>query len=183
MSSRIERALPGEKLAVVEEFEGGDGTYTMGELVRASSLGRAIFEMKERRVKIEPIVNKARIPSTGDSVVGAVESIQSSLANIRIETVNGERSSAGFKGMLISENQRGRRTRKAVVAKPWDVIRATVVSNENSTIQLALNGQDDGVLYTICSVCGGGVVKLGRRVKCNDCGFTEERELAPDFGR
>ena len=183
MSSRKERkALPGEALAVVEEFEPGEGTYSAGESIRASSLGIAQFDLKQRKVIIKSPVKKQILPLKGNTIEGVVESAQPSVANIRITGINGEPSNANFSAMLIvRQDMHQRRQRRSIIAKPGDFIRATVISTKNAIIQLSLEHEKDGVLTSVCSICGGAVVKINDRVKCKECGYVEERALSPDF--
>ena len=175
-----EKVLPGTKLASIEEFEGGQGTYTRDDSVRALLLGRAQYDIKARKVTIQPVKTRSMIPSQGDSVTGTVEVAHSSMLSLRIQSVNGKDSAAGFTGLLLLGGQRGR-GKRPIIGKYSDVIRATVVSNRNGIIQLALKGKDDGVLLAICSSCGSKVSRHGTRIKCSFCDLLEERALSPDF--
>ena len=183
MSIRKERkTLPGEALAVVEEFEPGEGTYSIGDSIRASSLGTAEFDLKERKVIVKSPVKKQMLPSKGNTVEGVVETAMPSVANVKIISINGEPSNANFSAMLmVRQEGYQRRQRRSIIAKPGDLIRATVLSTKNAIIQLALEKEKDGVLTSVCSICGGAVVKINDRVKCKECGYMEERALSPDF--
>jgi exosome complex component CSL4 len=76
------------------------------------------------------------------------------------------------------------RRRRSSPVKPGDTIRAKVFSTKNSIYHLTLDAPDCGVLFTVCSVCGGSVIALGRdRVKCRECGTVDDRLLADDFIR
>lgn len=182
-SSKKERmVLPGEALAIVEEFEPGAGTYSTGESVRASALGVAEFDLKQRKVIVKSPVKKQPLPSKGGSVEGIVETAQPNVVNVRITSINGQSSNANFSGMLtVKQDTHQRRQRRAVIAKPGDYIRATVMSTKNAIIHLSLESEKDGVLTSVCSICGGGVVKINDRVKCKECGYMEERALSSDF--
>ena len=175
-----DKVLPGTKLASIEEFEGGQGTYTRDDYVRALFLGRAQYDMKARKVTIQPVKTRSMIPSQGDSVTGTVEVAHSSMLSLKILSINGKDSAAGFTGLLFLNIQRGR-GRRPIIGKYSDLVRATVVSNRNGIIQLALEGKDDGVLSAVCSSCGSKVSRHGTRIKCSFCGLLEERGLSPDF--
>jgi exosome complex component CSL4 len=174
---------PGEKLSVIEAFESGEGTFVDDGTVRALRVGRAVPNRDKRRISVKPIRNMGRVPRPGDIVVGIVETAQPSVANILIETINDKYSQSGFTGMLYSganRSQRGR-GRRRVTCKPGDIVRARVYSVKNSIFHISVDLPEEGVLRTVCSICGGVVVRIGDRVKCIECSYVEERKLASDF--
>ncbi len=183
ISEKSKRVVPGDMLAVIEEFSSSKGTYINGSSIRASKLGMANYNMKKKEIKIEPL-KKIKVPMVGDSVIGQVEAVQSNIANIRIYYINNERSLSNFVGMLVlkSESPMRRGREKAIICKLGDIIRAKVTSCKNAIVHLSINGDENGVVYAKCSLCGGNMNKIGQRVKCVECGFIEDRKLAFDFG-
>jgi len=183
ISEKSKRAVPGDMLAVIEEFSSSKGTYINGSSIRASKLGMANYNLKKKEIKIEPL-KKIKVPMVGDSVIGQVEAVQSNIANIRIYYINNERSLSNFVGMLVlkSESPMRRGREKTIICKLGDIIRAKVTSCKNAIVHLSINGDENGVIYAKCSLCGGNMNKIGQRVKCVDCGFIEDRKLAFDFG-
>ncbi|MGB9659832.1 MAG: exosome complex RNA-binding protein Csl4 [Nitrososphaerales archaeon] len=183
ISEKSKRAVPGDMLAVIEEFSSSKGTYINGSSIRASKLGMANYNLKKKEIKIEPL-KKIKVPMVGDSVIGQVEAVQSNIANIRIYYINNERSLSNFVGMLVlkSESPMRRGREKAIICKLGDIIRAKVTSCKNAIVHLSINGDENGVVYAKCSLCGGNMNKIGQRVKCVECGFIEDRKLAFDFG-
>ena len=175
------KTMPGEALAVVEEFEPGEGTYSNGDSIRAATIGVVELDMQQRKVIVKSPIKKPAMPTKGDSVEGVVESAQSNVINTRIQRINGKTSDANFTGMLSLRQDPQRRGRRITVAKVADLMRATVYSTKNAIIHLALEHDNDGVISTVCSICGGGVVRINDRVKCKECGYVDERRLAPDF--
>lgn len=179
---KSEATLPGEALAVMEEFEAGRGARQFDGIIRATIAGRPIFDFKTRRVHVEPARRTARTPSPGDSVIGHVESAQNAVVNVFIHRVNGRLSPGGFTAMMQTRPSQRSRGGRVALCRAGDVIRATVVSDQNAIIQLSLDGPNDGVVYAMCSVCGGSMARVDHRIKCVECGNVEERKLAPDFG-
>jgi len=181
---KLKKVTPGDKLAVIEEFSPSEGTYTNRDVIRASKLGVANYDLKERVIKIEPL-RKIRVPMVSDSIIGQIDTLQSNIANVRIHYINNERSFGSFVGMLVlkSEDFDRKGKSKATICKPGDIIRAKVTSFKNSIIHLSIDGNENGVVYTKCSFCGGNVNKIDQRIKCVDCGSIEERKLAFDFGK
>lgn len=181
LDALTEGSLPGEKLATMEEFEGSNGTYTVGGSVRSLVLGMARVDKKSRLITVDP-VKKPAFPSKGDSIIGVVEAAQPSLVAIRIEMVNGKVVATFFTGLIILPKGGGRGRRRIVIGKLGDIVRATVVSNQNAIIQLGIQSKEDGVLRTYCTACGSQVSRAGGGIRCELCGMPDDRELSSDFG-
>lgn len=194
-SARPRVALPGDQLAVIEEFEGGGGTYTDRDTVRALRMGRPTYSLKERVIQLQPVNRPRQLAELGATIIGQVESAQTSIANVLIRYVNGKPNTGRFTGMLLLQTEappqrrgRGRppgrepRPRRGTICKAGDLVRAHVTSNKNAIIHLGFEGENDGVVAARCSICGSLVKPIEGGIKCVECGMMEERKLAPDFG-
>jgi exosome complex component CSL4 len=178
-------ATPGEKVAVIEEFNSGEGTYLQESNVRSLHVGKVRKNLSERSINIKHPNSEDILPQLGDIIMGVVETAQTKIANIRIESINGRLSKAGFTGMLqlISNQSSGRgRVKRGASCKSGDIVRALVFSITNSIIHLSIDRHDLGVLKATCSICGGVFIRLEDRLKCVDCGFIEERRLSSEYG-
>lgn len=171
--------LPGEKVALIEEFEGGSGTYESGGIIRSSSIGKAAYDFKKRVVNISNS-KKTLLPKAGDTVVGFIDMVPGNMVSMRILYVNDKKSDARFTAISL---MRGGRGRKGVMFKVGDLVRARVVSFLNANIHVDFRDRNLGVIYTLCHSCSGSVVRVDGRVKCVECGTTEERKLADDYGK
>ncbi|MGI0079428.1 MAG: exosome complex RNA-binding protein Csl4 [Nitrososphaerales archaeon] len=172
--------LPGDRLATIEEFEAGVGSTTLGERIVASRVGEVRPDMANRVMLVKPAKEVARLPLTDDYIIGTVESASSSVAQVSIRAINDVESNKEFSAMLSLRDDRHRRSGPALKAS--DLIRAKIMSTTNSIYQLSLDCERCGVIYTVCSVCGGSVVALGQdRIKCRECGTVDERLLSADF--
>ncbi|MGQ9468788.1 MAG: exosome complex RNA-binding protein Csl4 [Nitrososphaerales archaeon] len=181
---KLKIVIPGDKLAVIEEFGPGEGTYMNGDVIRASKSGEVNYELKKREVRVKSL-QKTRIPTMDDSIIGQVDAAQSNIASVRIYYINDEKSPSSFTGMLIlkPESSIKKGKRMAIICKPGDIIRAKVTSYKNAIVHLSIDGKENGVIYATCSSCGGNVNKIDQRIKCVDCGLIEDRKLALDFGK
>ena len=171
--------LPGEKIALIEEFESGSGTYEQNGVIRASGVGKVTIDFKKRIVKVDQ-TKKAPLPKAGDTVVGFIDMVPGNMVSMRILYVNNKKSEAGFTAISLMRSGRGRR---GVMFKVGDLVRAKVVSLLNANIHVDFRDSNLGVIYTVCHSCGGNVVRVDGRVKCIECGTTEERKLAEDYGK
>ena len=176
-------SLPGEKLAVAEEFEGRDGTYLADGVVRSQVTGEAIYEMVDRTIKVIARRPLTKLPRTGDVVIGTVDTATPNVVNMTIQNINGNPTEGGFTGMLLGDQNRspGRRRKKAP-CKASDILKATVVSNKNAIIHLSISEEQYGVIRASCSYCGGLFKASNGQVECTRCGNFEERKLAATYG-
>jgi exosome complex component CSL4 len=180
--SKQERlAIPGDRLATIEEFVPGAGSATEGDAIVSTVVGNVRPDMSNRVINVKAAKSaEENLPKPGDLVIGHVDSAQPSMAQITIIAVGDTLSDKQLSGMLSMREDRRRRTSSPL--KAGDIIRAKVISTKNSIYHLSLDDPNAGVLQTVCSNCGGSVMALGRdRVKCKECGFVDERILSDEF--
>lgn len=175
--------LPGDKLAVSEEFLPGSHVYDDSGQLRALSVGTIMKDIKKSEISVVPSA-KANVLKVGDYVTGQIESASTSNASVAIYYVNGKRTDKGFGGMLMLRSggrERGRRS--GPPAKLGDVVRCGVFSLMNGIVHLSMDDDQTGVIFALCGNCGKPLQKGGNRAKCVECGNVEERKLARDFGQ
>jgi exosome complex component CSL4 len=177
-------ALPGDKLAVSEEFLPGKYTYDDSGLIRALTAGSVQKDTTNMEISVKPAVEPELI-KVDDWVTGQVESAQSNSANVHIYFLNGKPSHKDFSGMLSLRGLSGggRGARRTTPVKMGDVVRCRVLSLLNGIIHLNIDEPDMGVVAASCGNCGKPLLRgNATRVKCDECGNVEERKLARDFG-
>jgi exosome complex component CSL4 len=182
--------LPGEHLASLEEFEGGKNTYLAADgTVRSAAVGTKVYDLKRRIVKIDQ-KNSPMMPKVGDTIVGYVEMLFSSMVSVKILYINDKRSDAGFSAIASARvggrgdrDRRGGGDRRAIF-RIGDIVKGRVISLLNSTVHLTLAEKEYGVLYALCFMCGGDTVRTNENtIKCVECGAFEERKLTRDYGK
>jgi exosome complex RNA-binding protein Csl4 len=174
-------ALPGDFLAIPEEFLPGKNTYEQGDAVRATLPGRVQRDLVKREVEVRPAVT-AKTLKVGDFVVGQVEAAMTSTAGVRISYLNGVEIHGGFPGTIFLRSDRGGRGERRTAVTRGDVVRARVVSTLNGMNQLSIDDAHLGVLASLCTVCGSPLLRGDGRARCENCGNVEERKFADDFG-
>ncbi|HYB04166.1 MAG TPA: exosome complex RNA-binding protein Csl4 [Nitrososphaerales archaeon] len=174
-------AIPGDRLATIEEFVPGSGSASLGDAIVSTVVGNVQPDMANRVINVKAVRSADDdLPKVGDLVIGHVDSSQPSMAQITIIAVNDKPSDKQLSGMLSLREDRRRRTSSPI--KAGDLIRARVASTKNSIYHLSLDDPRSGVIETVCTNCGGNVMALGRdRVKCKECGFVDDRILSDDF--
>lgn len=181
LKSKHRFVLPGDSLATIEEFEPSNGAVISGDNVVSSVVGVVAPDLTNRVMIVKPSKKGiAKLPETGDYIIGKVQSAASSLAQVSIDAINDVPSSKDLSGMLSMREERHRRSAPPIRA--GDIVRAKIISTINSIYHLSLDDPNCGVLYTVCSFCGGRVIALGRGgIKCTECGATDDRLLSEDF--
>ena len=175
-------ALPGDKLAVSEEFLPGPHAYDDSGLIRALAVGSVQKDMKTMEISVKPAA-KPKVIKVGDAVVGQVEGGAASSASVKIGYVNGTPTDKDFSGSLsLRSERRGRGGPRGPPVKLGDFVRCRVFSLLNGIIHLSINEDEMGVMYALCGNCGKPLLRGGNKAKCDECGNVEERKLAADFG-
>jgi exosome complex component CSL4 len=176
--------LPGDKVAVSEEFLPGVHTYDDSGVIRSLATGSVMKDMKSMEISVKPAAEPELI-KVDDWVTGQVEGSQANSANVHIYFHNGKPTYKDFSGMLSLRGLSGggRGTRRTTPVKMGDVVRCRVFSLVNGIIHLNIDEPDMGVVAALCGNCGRPLLRgSATRVKCEECGNVEERKLARDFG-
>jgi len=79
--------LPGDKIAVIEEYEAGNNTCDDGHIVRSTVIGESEIDQKERIVNVKN-QNNTSIPEKGDIIIGTVEAVMGSMIAVLINYIN-----------------------------------------------------------------------------------------------
>jgi exosome complex component CSL4 len=183
MKSEKKTVLPGDKLAVSEEYLPGPHVYDDSGQLRALSVGTVVKDNRMREISVKPAA-RANLLEVGDYVTGQVEAAATSNASVAIYFVNGKPADRGFTGMLmLRSGRRERGARAGPPAKLGDVVKCRVGSLMNGIVHLSMDEDSTGVVFALCSNCGRPLSRGGNRAKCVECGNVEERRLARDFGQ
>ncbi len=181
---KVNGVLPGDKLAVSEEFLPGQHTYDDSGLIRALTAGTVVKDAKSMEISVKPVV-QPQIIKVDDWITGQVEGSQANSANVMIYFLNGKMTHKEFSGMLTLRGLSGggRGARRTTPVKMGDIVRCRVFSLVNGIIHLTIDEPDMGVVAALCGNCGRPLLRgSATKAKCDECGNVEERKLARDFG-
>jgi len=180
--------FPGEYIAEIEEFQGGNNTFTLDGTIRSSAMGKKEYDFKRRAIKIDA-VNSLEIPKIGDIVMGYVEMLFGSMISVKLFSINNKLYKSGLSAIASARTgnnkgwNRDRYNRKPKsIYRYGDIIRGQITSLMNSSIHLAVDGTNFGLLYSLCLNCGGDTVKINNGIKCIECSSYEEKRVASDYG-
>ena len=184
MKEKKSAALPGDKLAVSEEFLPGKHTYDDSGVIRALTAGEVQKDTAAMEISVKPAVEPESI-KIDDWITGQVETVQANSANVHIYFLNGKATYKDFSGMLTLRGLTGggRGQRRTTPVKLGDIVRCRVYSLVNGIIHLTIDEPDMGVVAALCGNCGRPLLKgTCTRAKCDECCNVEERKLAKYFG-
>ena len=169
--------IPGEKIALIEEYLPGENTFEVNDTIRATVIGEINLDSNDRLASINK-QKQITVPNVGDIIIGVVEANLPSMIAIMIKFVNGRKVNSDLECVCVT-----RHIRKKNIALAKDVVKAKIISHINGTIHASIDSEELGVLFTKCRKCFGTVVKMRDAVKCKDCGWIDDRKLSLDFGK
>lgn len=170
-------ALPGQRIASIEEYEAGPNTFDDGDAVRSTVAGTVEADRENMTVSVSK-TQKQLIAAAGDTVVGTVAATMAFRMAVRIDYINGVRTRAGVECMCSTRNMR-----KRTVALVGDLMVLKILSSKNGDIHAGVGEPQLGVLFTKCRKCGEQVMRHRDAIKCKECGWIDERQLSSEFGK
>jgi exosome complex component CSL4 len=176
--------FPGEKLAVIEEYSDGLGTYQENGEIRSAEIGRTALNNKKRELVVRKTTPEILIPEKGMEVIAEVGSVARKDARIDIFVLDGVHIFPTYSGVVhISDISRDYIKNIDIALKNGDVIKGKLVNVVNRLNQTSLEGKEYGVIYAYCSRCGGLLEQKQGKLICPDCGRVERRVIANSYGK
>jgi len=179
-----ELVFPGTRLAVTEEFIGGQGTYSESNHIYAAVAGKVNINVEKHEISVMPKVKTAIVPKNGDIVIGGVVNASRQMITVSVNYVNNKEVYPTYT-MVIHVSQISREYLDTVdeAVRLTDIVRAKVIDDKTIPLQGSLIGSQLGVILAGCSRCGGKLEKIGRdKLKCSECAYFEKRTTTIDYG-
>jgi len=174
--------LPGDYLGVIEEYFPGEGVKEENGELYAIRAGRVRIDPEKMEISIEPVTDTPPLPQVGDIVIAKVIEVKPQAAIVQLIKIEGrndrEIATSKLAGIHISQVRNGYVEGMGSEFKIGDIVRARVIANEKSPIQLSTKGPDLGVVYALCSRCRAPLVRRGDKLVCPRCGHVETRKLS-----
>ena len=168
--------LPGDKIAIIEEYGMGDNTFDDGQSIRSLVIGTPEFDKTNRIARISEI-RKPAVAQVNDVITGNISALMNNMFAINILYINGKSTHSGLECIC-----QARGAKKRIMVRVGDIVSAKIISHLNGVVHATISEPDLGVLFTQCNKCGAKVVSMGSSIKCVDCGYIEERKLSTRFG-
>jgi exosome complex component CSL4 len=174
--------LPGELVAVSEEFMAGEGTYDKDGKIYSSFVGEVDLDTQHKVARVKAFNPPIQL-KVGDVVYGTVRDLKETMAMITLFQAEGtERAISGETeaSLHISKISSGYTDSIRNELRKTDIVRGVVIQ-VNPSLQLATDRDNLGVLRASCSRCRTPLVRKGRDLYCNSCERGERRKVASDF--
>ena len=175
--------LPGDEVAVTEEYESGEGTYERDGKIYAVAPGILALDDSSKVAKVTQFNPPAKL-RVGDIVYATVSDIRSSMATAEVVVLHGvdRQLSGDTEGAIHISHVSSEYTEEfRQVFRLGDIIRAQVIQAQPS-LQLTTAGPNLGVVKALCSECRGPLVKRGSELYCERCEHSEQRKTTSDYG-
>ncbi len=176
------KVLPGDEVAIAEEYMSGEGTYEMDGKIYASAVGELDLDPREKVAKVI-LDNPPVVLSEGDVVLAEVTDAKPAMAIVTVIEQEGRDravSSETLASVHVSKLSSSYVEDAGDVMRPGDIIRGTVIQADPS-VQLSTAGPHFGVIRALCSRCRTPMERKGRQLYCEKCDRTENRKLADDY--
>lgn len=174
--------VPGELVAVSEEFMAGDGTYDHGGKIFSAYLGELELDSVRKVAHVKPLNPIVQL-KVGDTVHGIVQDVKETMVVASVTSVEGiERGISGdTEGSIHISKISDRYTEDTRNEfRKGDIIRATVIQIKPS-LQLETSRRNLGVLRALCTRCRSPLMKQDRNLFCENCERVENRKIAIDY--
>jgi len=176
--------FPGEKLAVIEEYSDGPGTYQKDGDVRSSTIGMTTIDKARRELVIKKTTPMIVVPDEGMEIIAQVGSVARRDARIDIFVIDGKHIHPTTSGVIhISDLSRDYLKNIDMAVRSGDIVKGKLINTKNRLNQTSLKGSEYGVIYGFCSRCGGLLEKKEGKLICPDCGRMERRKTANTYGK
>jgi len=176
--------FPGEELAVIEEYNDGEGSYQEEGLVRSEELGEPSLNREKRAVEVKKVTKPLNLPKEGVVVIAEAGSVTRRDARVDIFRVAGKQVEPTYTGVIHVNDVAREFSRDLEHAlRSGDIVKAVIANTKNRIIQLSMLPPDYGVVYAYCSRCGGILENLKGRLTCPSCKRVERRQYAKSYGK
>lgn len=176
------KVLPGDEVAIAEEYMSGEGTYERDGKVYASAVGELDLDQREKVARVV-LDNPPVVLREGDVVLGEITDAKPAMAIVSVVAQEGNEravSSETLASIHVSKLSSSYVEDSGDVMRPGDIVRATVIQAEPS-VQLSTAGPHFGVVRALCGICRRPLEKKGRGLYCEKCDRTENRKIADDY--
>lgn len=176
------KVLPGDEVAIAEEYMSGEGTYEMDGKIYASAVGELDLDPREKVAKVI-LDNPPVVLTEGDVVIAEVTDTKPAMAIVNVIGQEGREravSSETLAAVHVSKLSSSYVEDAGDAVRPGDIIRATVIQAEPS-VQLSTAGPHFGVIRALCGRCRSPLERRGRSLYCKRCDRTETRKIADDY--
>ncbi len=163
--------VPGEEIAVIEEFFPGSNTYRIDGEILSKILGRVEIDLSTRTINVNPFKTPFVLHSN-DIVYGLIDSVRDTIAFVKIFYLENRENlfPVPFSGILHILNVSSNHIRGIFEAYAYgDIIRAWIMEEGGPPYVLSTRGREFGVIYARCPNCMNILKRRGFTLYCSRC--------------
>ena len=176
--------IPGEKLAIAEEYVGSENTFQENEKIYSAVLGKAEYDA--RKHEIDVVAERSVRPFVaGCKVIGQVMGVRKSRVLVKLlEARLGPEKCVltQYFATLFISNVADRFVKDlSEEFKIGDFIVAEVDSIKPYGVYLRTDKPSLGVIKAYCSKCRAPLYLTNNKLMCKRCGSVEARKLSAEY--
>ena len=183
MKATENQVVPGDKIAVIEEFLPDDTCFEQDGSILSKVTGEVVTDLKKHKITVKPFKQHFQV-KRGDTGLGRVEYVKKQIASVDIFQLNEFEVSLPINSILhVSETSRRFVRSMYEVTRPGDWIKFRIIKTTRP-IYLTLIGEGLGVLLAHCNHCGHELSFYRRNsLKCPNCDLIQNRITSKSFGK
>jgi len=173
-------AIPGSKIAVIEEFLPGTNTYVLEDRILPTVIGRVMRDLEQHIIRVEA-VNTPLVPRVGDTVYAEVTGTRNSII-AKTEIFMIEKKGiihTPFSGIVHCADVSSTYVKDIHdVMRIGDIIRAKVIGRNSPPFLLSTTGIDYGVVLAKCNYCLKPLILRDNYLYCTNCRRIIRRKIS-----
>jgi exosome complex component CSL4 len=173
--------VPGDFIGTEEEYLAGAGTFSEKERLYSTLTGG--LEDEQRRLSVRQ-GRPLRSLEVGAVIFGRVENVVEPIALVSIIGGSGGERFGGtsdYSVLHASMIKRGYVKNVRDEYKIGDIIRAKIAGLQNGEFRLTTDADDLGAVKAFCGKCRHPMRVESGILKCEECGWKDNRKLANDY--
>lgn len=178
--------MPGDKLAIIEQFIPENGTYDDDGIIKSSVLGNVYFNRKNKTLSVKIKSNKPAVLNEGDNIYGQIIDVKNQRVTVNIDRIvdNNRSLALPYTGSIhISKVKNEYLDNLTDAFRIGDIIKAKVVKINRDNVDLSTNSPDCGVLKAMCTRCRSymNTTNKTNELQCNSCNKKEKRKVSNEY--
>lgn len=181
-----EFVIPGDKLAIVEQFIPEEGTYDDDGVIKSAVMGNVNINNKNKTLSVDAKTSQPVMLKSGDYVYGQITDVRSQIATVDIDSmVDEERSLAlPYSGSVhISKVKNEYLDYLNEAFRIGDIVKVKVDKITGKNVDFSTTSKDCGVVKAMCTRCRGYMHTTGNKneLECDVCGKKEKRKISSEY--
>ena len=177
--------IPGDFLAVSEQFLPGEGAFEDNGLIKSATPGNVFINYENREISVISNSVGPVLLKYGDIVYGQITEVRSQKALIDIQSKKDclRTFALPYKATIhISQVKKGYLDKMTDAFRIGDIIVGKVIKITGNNVDLTTNSHDLGVIKAMCTRCRSYLKHYNKNeLYCPNCNKKERRKLASNY--